>query len=80
VTYQTGSWFVPATTLATVHAGEMIIPAAPSAAIRAGQATVTAQGVVPGRTQNINIEQVDIRDAHDEFSLIQQLRFLAAVG
>jgi hypothetical protein len=58
----------------------MIIPAAPSAAIRAGQATVTAQGVVPGRTQNINIEQVDIRDAHDEFSLIQQLRFLAAVG
>lgn len=78
--YAVGAWSVPATTLATVHAGEMIIPAAPSAAIRAGQATVTAQGVVPGRTQNINIEQVDIRDAHDEFSLIQQLRFLAAVG
>jgi len=78
--YAMGSWFVPATTLATVHAGEMIIPAAPSAAIRAGAASVTAAGVVPGRTQEITIEHVDIRDAHDEFSLIQQLRFLAAVG
>ena len=32
------------------------------------------------REQNITIEHVEIRDAHDEFSLTQQLQFLAQAG
>ncbi len=35
--------------------------------------------VPAGRGVSVNIENVEIRDAHDEFSLTQQLRFLAAV-
>ena len=36
--------------------------------------------VPTGRGVSVNIEHVEIRDAHDEFSLTQQLRFLASVG
>ena len=35
--------------------------------------------VPAGRGMNVNIEHVEIADAHDEFSLTQSLRFLAAV-
>jgi hypothetical protein len=35
--------------------------------------------VPTGKGQNITIEHVEIADAHDEFSLVQSLRFLAAV-
>lgn len=80
--YATGAWEIPTDQLAFVHRREMIIPAAEATAVRSGQAAVTAQGLVGGgaREQHINIEHVEIRDAHDEFSLTQQLRFLAAVG
>lgn len=36
--------------------------------------------VPAGRGVSVNIENVEIRDAHDEFSLTQQLQFLASVG
>jgi hypothetical protein len=50
----------------------------------ASAASAVASSSVPvpaaaARNQQITIESVSIADAHDEFSLVQQLRFLAAV-
>jgi hypothetical protein len=67
-----GMPYVEQTMPAIIHAGEAVLTVAQADAWRAG-------GGGP-REQKINIEHVEIRDAHDEFSLIQQLRFLASVG
>jgi hypothetical protein len=53
-----------------VHQAEAILTVPQAEAWRSGQG---------GRGVAVNIEHVEIRDAHDEFSLIQSLRFMAGV-
>ncbi len=53
-----------------VHQSEAILTVPQAQAWRAGAG---------GKGVAVNIENVTIADAHDEFSLVQQLRFLAAV-
>jgi hypothetical protein len=65
-----GMPFVPFDNMpALLHRGEAVLTAEENAARLGG-----SRGV------NVNIERVDITDAHDEFSLTQSLQFLAAVG
>jgi hypothetical protein len=70
--FDTGMPYVAHDTLAYIHRSEAVLTVPQADAWRSGQGG-------GGRGVSVNIEHVEIADAHDEFSLTQSLQFLAAV-
>jgi len=72
--FASGTPYVERDMLAVIHHREAILTVDQADDWRSGRAGSGA------REQHINIEHVEIADAHDEFSLTQQLQFLASVA
>jgi len=72
--FASGTPYVARDMLAVIHHREAVLTVSQADDWRAGR------GGAGPREQHINIEHVEIADAHDEFSLTQQLQFLAQAG
>ncbi len=72
--YASGLPYVAHDMLAVIHQREAVLTVPQADDWRSGRPGTGGRGV------SVNIEHVEIADAHDEFSLTQQLQFLASVG
>jgi hypothetical protein len=68
--------YVPYTGLYQLHKSEMVLDPGDAAAMRSW----SDRGSAGRPPVEVNIDTVNIADAHDEFSLTQQLQFMAAIG
>jgi hypothetical protein len=67
--------YVPHDQLTYIHQREAVLTVDQADAWRSA-----GTGGAGAREQHINIEHIELADAHDEFTVIQHLRFLASLG
>ena len=72
--YASGAPYVPFTQLAVIHGREAVLTPEQADEWRAGRS-----GDQGPREQHFHIDQLVLSDAHDEFSMTQQLQFLASL-